>query len=590
MRQKRIWIYILFILFLPSLQLHSLDNNRLNTLVKKRQWLALLHFQKGKSQIDDPSFFLSPKGMKDPKSELSTTIRHIQYNDREILCKYPARVYWLHKEVPKLFDDYNTTSCEKIEALLKDNPANHMTLVFPTAHVNSPASMFGHTFLRVDKDKNTPLLSQAINYAAQTGENNGLLFAYYGLTGGYKGYYSVLPYYKKIKEYAHMEQRDMWEYSLNLNHEEIRMLLYHLYELKGKYNKYYFFTKNCSYNLLWLLQVARSDSDLTSEFTYKAIPIDTIRAVEDEGFIDGVHFRPSQRKEMTAIIKRMKDVSIVKDFVKTYDLSLIENLNDQQKTYAIDLATHLLKYERSQNKWDKKTYIKTLMKLLHERSELPKIEDYSIKEPKNPLAGHKSSKITLYASGDKNFGFSIKPAFHDIYDLEDGFIKGAYINFFALDIQKYNKKNVQIEKFDLVSIASFSRRDDFFKPYSWSVDVGFHRVHKDKLYFKLGTGIGLTYGGDSFLVTMMLKPALFIRQDTKFSMKPQIGFVKNFSKVKIGAQIYKTYFSDGVEEKGLEGFFTYGIQKDMAFNLKLQVDKIAQKREQSVTCALFYYF
>ncbi len=585
MQIKRVFFGILFILL--SSYLHALSKESVvDSLSKESYWKILLHFKDGKSEIDDLSFFLSPTGYKSPIDELNATIEHIKSHDMTLLCRYPARIFWLKEKIPDIFKDYNHTSCQKFEKILKENPPNHMTLVFPTAHVNSPASMFGHTFLRVDSNISTPLISQAINYAAQTGEKNGVLFAYYGLTGGYKGYYSVLPYYKKIKEYTHMEQRDMWEYSLNLNHQEIRKLLYHLYELKGIYSDYYFFTKNCSYNLLWLLEVARGDSSLVDDFSYKAIPIDTIRKIKKHDFIDSVHYRPSKRKRMQSIVKNIKNISITKNFIKNYDLSLLKNLNETQKIYNLDLAIAYLKHQRSHDKLLKNNYIKTLMRLLKYRSNLPKIKSYKIDQPIQPLFAHKSAKLTLYTVENQTYGLIIKPAFADIYDIEDGLQQGAYIDFFALDIQKKRQKSIKVNKFDFVSIASMSKRDTFFKPYSWSVQVGLQRVHEKKLYFSLGGGAGVSYGSKSFLVYFLLEPAVYFSHQTKLSISPKIGLIKNYEKYKFGASFYHKFFTDGVDESNLEGFMTYNLFKDIALNLKYDITD--SKKRGSLS--LFYYF
>ena len=94
-------------------------------------------------------------------------------------------------------------------------------MVFPTSHINSPASMYGHTFIKISSSKDTPLISNAINYAAKTDEKNGLIFAFQGIFGGYEGRYSILPYYEKLKEYNNLEQRDVWEYDLNLNERRL---------------------------------------------------------------------------------------------------------------------------------------------------------------------------------------------------------------------------------------------------------------------------------------------------------------------------------------------------------------------------------
>jgi hypothetical protein len=75
------------------------------------------------------------------------------------------------------------------------------------------------------------------------------LYAIKGLFGFYRGYYSILPYYAKIQEYRDVSDRDIWEYPLNLEYEEVIKLLMHIYELNAIYSDYYFFDENCSYFL-----------------------------------------------------------------------------------------------------------------------------------------------------------------------------------------------------------------------------------------------------------------------------------------------------------------------------------------------------
>jgi len=58
------------------------------------------------------------------------------------------------------------------------------------------------------------LLSFAVNYAARTDETNGFAYAIKGVFGFYPGYYSLLPYYVKVREYNDLERRDVWEYPL----------------------------------------------------------------------------------------------------------------------------------------------------------------------------------------------------------------------------------------------------------------------------------------------------------------------------------------------------------------------------------------
>jgi hypothetical protein len=75
-----------------------------------------------------------------------------------------------------------------------------------------------------------------------------------------------MPYYLKVREYSDLENRDIWEYELNLTPEEIDRLLMHAWELGPIHFDYYFFDENCAYHLLGLLEAARPDLTLTEGF------------------------------------------------------------------------------------------------------------------------------------------------------------------------------------------------------------------------------------------------------------------------------------------------------------------------------------
>ena len=93
--------------------------------------------------------------------------------------------------------------------------------------------MFGHTLLRIDTREGRDLLGWAVNFAGATGNDGGIVYAARGLTGGYQGYFSVVPYYEKVKSYGDWENRDIWEYDLALTPDELRLLIDHLWELEG---------------------------------------------------------------------------------------------------------------------------------------------------------------------------------------------------------------------------------------------------------------------------------------------------------------------------------------------------------------------
>ncbi len=586
MRQKG-WFFCitLFGIFLSaSFAAGDRSVERLHELSQERYWHILLHMKNGRSEIDDPSFFLTPLENFSPERELRATVAQIGEGNRTLACRYPARILWLKQKLPALFreDDFR---CEALEKRLEKANIGGVTLVFPTAYLNSPASMFGHTFLRLDKNMKTPLMGEAVNYAARTEETNGLRYIYNGLLGGYKGYYSVLPYYKKIKEYSAMEQRDMWEYRLNLSHEEMRRMLYHLEELHGIYGNYYFFTKNCSYNLLWLLESAKGETFLPEQFSFKVIPVDTIRLLDKREMISHIYFRPSQRREMQQLVKRIENIDIAKRFIRTYELKLLDDLNDSQKAATLELAVRTLKQRRSREKVEKKVYIKTLMKLLKYRSKLPTGAKLSIPTPTDPLKGHQSVRIAFRVTDHKRFSFEIRPAMHDIYDFEAGYIPGAYIDFFKLRFERS-----KFQSFDFVSVTSLAARERFFKPLSWRVETGVKRLHERYLSFTVEGGIGGSWKVADALFFGLFTPALYMGEADELSAGVEAGMRYNLKKGKWGVIYKDRFFDNGIRECRTEFFATRVLTKVFALNLKLYEDKIDQKKQTHFEAGFFYYF
>ena len=108
----------------------------------------------------------------------------------------------------------------------------------------------------------------------------GILFAIRGLIGAYPGRFATIPYYLKIQEYHNLENRDLWEFPLGLSKEGIDRLMRHAWEL-GRAAFPYYFTRNCSWQLMPLLDIVDPSLKLSGRFHFWVIPSDTARAALD---------------------------------------------------------------------------------------------------------------------------------------------------------------------------------------------------------------------------------------------------------------------------------------------------------------------
>ena len=198
--------------------------------------------------------------------------------------------------------------CPAYEALREALGARGVTLVFPEAFLGSPASMFGHTFLRIDRFDRTRgaepyLLGFAVHFSRATGPGDpGPLFALKGLVGAYPGQFDVEPYWQRVRAYGDLERRDLWEYGLRLDALAVDRMLAHLWELQGVRFDYFYFDENCSLRLLELLAVALGDSPaadtLTAALPPWVIPVDAVRAVAQAGLIDEVRWRAAPATDL----------------------------------------------------------------------------------------------------------------------------------------------------------------------------------------------------------------------------------------------------------------------------------------------------
>lgn len=584
--------YFIFKLFF----LTSLFSNQLEDYVEKNRtyenpyWAKLLHYRGSQSEIDSDNFFVSNDGKKDLKKELFETINALQNGDKNILCRFPLRVEWLKEEIPFLQESIQIYSCEDLDKYLQTTDAKFVTLVFPTSHINSPASMYGHTFLKISSSKDTPLISNAINYAAKTDEKNGLIFAFQGIFGGYEGRYSILPYYEKLKEYNNLEQRDVWEYDLNLNEEEIKKLTLHSWELKDSYADYFFFKENCSYAILWLLEVARPSLSLVDNFSFKTIPLDTIKLISQNNLIESSNYRYSTMKKMRYIVdEKIENREFIKDFLNE-DKNLEESLSKNDKISYLDLKSTYLQYQRAENKLNKEEYTKKYLTILKQRSKFKEPSTFEIKDPINPIYSHDSARVSLFYGSNDSFLFGVKPAYSDIYDMENGYLEGAYIDFFDLNFKKEKDEDIKLDRFTFLKIKSLASQDLLFKPISWGVDASIEHFNQE-LFFKVKPEAGVSYTLlNTIFYSNLASNILYKANEQYLSIGTNFGLIVNsFENIKFGSSFSYDKYNKEFENRVFEIFSTYKIDRNIALNLNYKNDNL-EKKQDVLKFGMFYYF
>ncbi|MBK5439897.1 DUF4105 domain-containing protein [Pseudomonas sp. TH32] len=492
-----------------------LDDQRLQQLANEPFWLSLGHYESGKfegwrSYVSDKKFFLAPDGAHHPDQELKATVEALyapaSLGEKHAQCVYPARTRWLKDQLH--LTDLPALDCKEFKQWFKDVAPHSAVMIFPAAYLNSPSSMFGHTLLRIDQadvqSNNTALLSYAINFGAYIeGSDNSILYAWKGLMGGYPGLFALVPYQEKLSEYRSLENRDLWEYRLNLTQVETERMVEHVWELKQIQFDYFFFDENCSYRLLELLQVARPTLRLTEQFPLTAIPTDTVKAVKEAGLVEKIDYRPSRERELLERAKPLSSdeqqwVLKISDDQKQLQEPAFKAIAKDRQALIIDAAYRLGRYranglerdtERSQRSFE----------LLRAINQNP-APDLKIERPGLPEDGHESRtwQAGIGTRGDKAFGeYGLRMAYHDLNDNAEGFPLGAQIEILQMKLRQYEGNHWQLQQLDLATIRSLTPRNALLQPWSWQVTGGLERVpgkHDDEtLVSHVNGGAGGTW-------------------------------------------------------------------------------------------------
>ncbi len=486
-------LYRAGLLLTACLLSHASLAQPLEALAHQPIWLKLGHYYQStlsasgyRSYVDDPAFFLSPEGAQNPAAELAATLELFQTANAEhnsTACRYPARYRWLQEQGMALA----TFACPEFEDWQNELNAERIVLAFPAAYMNSPSSLFGHTFLRfdpADMRRDSLWLSWAVNFGATVDASDGsVLYAWNGIVGGYPGHFAMHKYYRKLQEYNRLENRDIWEYELNLSPAQVAFISAHIWELQGIRFDYYFFDENCSFRLLELLELAEPDLNLTEGFDLAAIPVDTVRAVLDQGLVANRHYRPANANRLKGWLALLTDEQqrLAHELARTPEplqSTAFKALDANTQARILQAA---YKYQRYLLNTSTRTreHADHSLWLLQQLNRRPQQAPLQLAPPVAPELGHATASVDVGAGYQERLGgfaeFSGRLTYHDLLDNRAGFPQGAEISMGEIRLRAYEQNYWRLEQLDLINIRSLSPRDRFFDPLSWQITTGLER-------------------------------------------------------------------------------------------------------------------
>lgn len=612
-------------------------------LYMQRTWSKLIHFELNAfgrfvSQVKDPKFFLSEHGYRKLDEELQATLWSFfaapESKDEHAICKFPARLSWLKTKLKDhpAWAHLPKPNCYYFDVFLRNLNAESISFVFSSYYANNPGSAFGHTFFRVNKKakegrSKQELLDYGISYAANVTTNNPLLYFINGLLGGFAGTYASVPYYYKVREYNDYESRDLWSYELNLTGEELQQLLYHIWEVGPHYFDYYFFTQNCSYHMLTLMEAVSERIDLTSKVPLYVIPSDSVKALyEIPDLVKKVEFRPSLRRHFENKWNRLsekekKDFVLIMESYSDEKLNAITFENNQRKALFLDSLIDYIDM-KDPNGVSKREgdWFHRKEKVLISRAAVDIISvdaDIAVPEDERPDSSHPSSRVSLglgqqqgvwsnSAGGletkSKTVGYlNFRFAFHELLDDSHGLPARSQLEFGNFKFE-YLDKDLTLHSFSFFNILQLNPLRRLDPKPSWGIDVGVKNMPLcDGSRSCLGSGLQV-YGGYTVDLNAQhmfwFLPFLHYRYGNSFEITRhylaagyQLGYLYEVNQTyKVIARYNKEIPNRFlmVDSASITG--RYNFDKNQAAELEWVNPSLDSKDDISSTKLLYHYF
>ncbi|MDO4896234.1 MAG: DUF4105 domain-containing protein [Moraxella sp.] len=471
---------------------HYQEKARTLNLAKDKVWQRLFYVNHEHSRVDYDGFFVHPQGKSDLTLEMNQTIDALltDTSENSPQCRFPARTAWLVDKLGIKPDELADVACAKFHDWYSKVNPHSMTLIFATDYMGNPGSMFGHTLLRIDPikqaGKNMDLVAYALNYAAITPVNeSSAVYAYKGLTGKYRGEYSLMRYFHKTKEYGDLESRDMWEYELSLTPDEVAFLVKHIWEMQHVRFPYYFMDKNCSYALMGLVDLVRPELNLQDKFTWTVVPIETVKEFRRAGLINKETYRPALETYL-----RHQEKQHGKAFGKTaHQLTkpdvkpeaVLANKDDVDKAKLLEMAYDDLYLQHANKKTDNDFAQQRLRELLVLRSVLD-VAKQRDEPPRayDPSLGHGDKAVSVSVGqmqGDTALSLGYRVAYHGFDDPHMGYATGQLL-FLDTAVMVRDDK-VKLHHADFLSVHAINPITTYKRPRSWGTDFGYRQVAVD---------------------------------------------------------------------------------------------------------------
>ena len=603
-----------------------IESSRRLKLAESRPWQKILFmrsriFGGSRVYVDDPAFLIAGPGARsDPRLEMEAELRAFASPESQTFgtvtrhpqCRYAARFAFLRQALSIDAARFEMQPCPEVDKFLAFADYSGVSLVFSNYFVDNPASMFGHTLLRLRRDtasrersNKTGLLDDAANFAALVPALNPLTYPAQGLLGLFRGRFALMPYSEKIQEYNNYESRDLWEFGLDLKPDEIRRLTLLLWEVGDFSSSYYYLDENCSFALLALLEAAKPELNLTDAFHLYAIPSDTVKAVTSQPrLVTSIDFKASAR---TRYLRRADELrpgedgvflDVIDRFKTNFSSAELEAIfksracDSSCQTRVLDAVVEYIDFRekkisaRAVDAWGdlRVGALRARARLRQASSPLRNDPPEDARPDRGPRSGMVEVIAGWSSRGYNLSEFRWRPAHHDVGSSRVGYSDQLEIQVLDWTFARDDELNkIYLKRFAPLELLSLGEPKLALSPFSWRVALDYvnERSHRDFRSLDGRGGLDAAFGLARFAGPFAVYALAGIRGG--YSTEPDFGwhagagpragaFWSLNDRLKLSASFsWTALFGEGStyeERREIETRLSYAWRKETEFNLR----------------------
>lgn len=524
-------------------------------LANSQTWRRLLHVPNGaqRSEVQSADFFLAAMSPGEPLAELQALLAAYRQPwgadpSEHVRCRFPARLFFVAQHIDLPGYSPREPRCAALEHWAKFDELRSASLLLVSGYFGNPASTFGHALLRLNTGEpsgSQTLLDLGFNFGALIPPNESTpVYIYKGLTGGYVAGFSDKYFYSHDLVYSGAELRDMWDYELALNSDQLMLLAMHLYELSGRKFTYYFLSENCAYRLAELVQLA-SGYALTDNARIWYAPVELFHRLHDADALSGgaliraVRFVPSSESQLRAAMGALSadERAVARRAMAAAAHQLATALAELPPTRSAPVIEALLSHAQMKHVAELPNVVAATRErqawLLRQRLLLPPTEQAPPAPPPRPSPAGADRPSSFGAGltngvGRRPGGLMMRAAAFDYNALGDqGLDGGELVVLDALAVLTPGSA-LRLEQLDAIRVSKIDTTSadlGLDGALSWQTRVGarrFGHLQGDAMRTHLAFGAGRAWRAADTSVVVMLDAELLAKPGT-LALQPRLG-------------------------------------------------------------------